>query len=111
LTESVIPHLRSFLVDADRVTAACSVISLNTVSPALRQHRTNVDTLKLVLAMAMLPPAAKTWRAPVGDAFNDARFFSTDKEEVSLWKPLICALMDSDKERFLELLGESFDRV
>ena len=107
LAESVVPNLRSFLVDADRVTAACSTISLATIVPALKQQHAGIDTLKLILALAMVPPAAKAWRVPVGNAFDDAKFFSTAKEEVPLWQPLICALMDSDKERFVELLSEN----
>jgi len=93
-------------VDADRITAACSTISLSTLSPALKHHRADIDTLQLALAMTKIPSAARTWRTPVGDAFNDTRFFNTDANEVPIWRPLICALMDTDKERFPELLSE-----
>lgn len=49
--------------------------------------------------------AVKSWRLPVGDAYNDNRFFRMRPEESALWKPLVCALMDSDKERMGDLLG------
>lgn len=106
LSESVIPNLRSFLVDADKVAAACSTISLNIVTPALKQYRADSSVLAIVYEMTRVPPAAKTWRFPVGDAFNDARFFGIDQADAVLWKPLICSLMETDKERFTELLSE-----
>ena len=55
--------------------------------------------------MSRQPAATKAWRLPVSDAFNDAKFFSQDAEDVEGWKPLVCALMDNDKERFAELLA------
>lgn len=55
--------------------------------------------------MTAIPVAVKSWRLPVGDAYNDNRFFRMRPEESALWKPLVCALMDSDKERMGDLLG------
>jgi hypothetical protein len=106
LAQDVIPNLRSFLVDQDKVAAACSSISLNIVSPALKQYNPTMDILRVILELTKVPPATKTWRMSVGDAFNDARFFKIGLEQVGIWKSLICALFDSDKERFAELLGE-----
>ncbi|KAK1927398.1 Dopey, N-terminal-domain-containing protein [Papiliotrema laurentii] len=105
LAQDVIPNLRSFLVDQDKVAAACSSISLNIVSPALKQYNPTMDILRVILELTKVPPATKTWRMSVGDAFNDARFFKIGLEQVGIWKSLICALFDSDKERFAELLG------
>jgi hypothetical protein len=56
--------------------------------------------------MTKIPAAVKSWRLPVAEAFNDTRFFKMTPEESTRWKPLVCALMDSDKERITDLLGE-----
>lgn len=106
LSESVVTNLRSFLVDADKIAASCSTISLNIVTPALKHYRADSSILAIVYELTRVPPAAKTWRFPVGDAFNDPRFFGIDADDAVLWKPLICSLMDTDKERFTELLSE-----
>lgn len=55
--------------------------------------------------MTKIPAAVKSWRLPVGEAFNDNRFFQMPADESALWKPLVCALMDSDKERIGDLLS------
>lgn len=107
LAGEVIPHLRSFLVEPDRVAAACSSISLAVVTPALKQYKPDAEALRTMLELTKIPAAAKTWRIVLGDAFNDSRFFNISADQVGLWKPLISALMDSDKERFIELLSGS----
>lgn len=63
--------------------------------------------LRVFLEISKISSTVKAWRLQVGDAFNEARFFQHRWQEAQLWKPLICALMDSDKEWFKELLGES----
>ncbi len=65
----------------------------------------DVAILLIVLEISKISSATKAWRLQVSDAFNDARFFRVRLQEALLWKPLICALMDSDRERFAELLG------
>jgi hypothetical protein len=64
--------------------------------------------LRILLELTKLPSAARAWRVQVGEAFNDQRFFKVKLSLATLWKPLICGLMDSDKERFGELLGQLF---
>lgn len=61
--------------------------------------------LNLLREMTKIPVAVKSWRLLVGDAYNDNRFFKMRPEESAQWKPLVCALMDSDKERLGDLLG------
>jgi hypothetical protein len=63
------------------------------------------STLRVLLELTKLPSATKAWRLLAGEAFNDQRFFKVKLDIAAFWKPLICALMDSDKERFGELLG------
>lgn len=67
----------------------------------------DVTVLRVLLELTKLPSATKAWRLQVGEAFNDQRFFKVKLTLATLWKPLICGLMDSDKERFGELLGQS----
>ncbi|ORY25817.1 Dopey, N-terminal-domain-containing protein [Naematelia encephala] len=102
---AIIPSLRTFLVDQDRVNAACSSITQSIVMPAFRQQRVDVKILHILLEMTKIPSATKAWRLQVGDAFNDSRFFRMSPKISNLWRPLIGALMDSDKERFGELLS------
>ena len=73
--------------------------------PAFRQQRAEMPILRILLEITKIPSATKTWRIATGDAFNDAKFFKARVDVVPLWKPLICALMDNDKERFGELLS------
>lgn len=47
----------------------------------------------------------RSWRPLVGDAFNDARFFRIKSADAVQWQPIISSLMNTDKERFLDLLG------
>jgi hypothetical protein len=69
-------------------------------------HRVDSTLLGILQEMAKIPAAIKSWRLPVSDAFNDSRFFKMTPEESVQWKPLVCGLMDSDKERVSDLLGE-----
>jgi hypothetical protein len=105
LATSILPNLRNFLTDNDRVTAVCNTISTNYIVPAFRKPVIDATCLHVVEELSKIPGAAKAWRIQVGDAFNDAEFFRLSHVEVVGWKPLICSLMDSDRERFGELLG------
>lgn len=57
--------------------------------------------------MARNPQTTKAWKTQVSDAFADNRFFNAPPNINPKWKPLIQALMTSDKERLVELTGES----
>jgi hypothetical protein len=57
--------------------------------------------------MIAIPGAIKSWRAPVADSFNDASFFNAPPASGQLWRPLVKALMDSEKDRMAELIGRS----
>lgn len=61
--------------------------------------------LDIVAEMAKLPGTLKAWRTQVAEAFQDNRFFNCTPATSEKWRPLIFALMSSDKERFTELLG------
>ncbi|WRT65559.1 uncharacterized protein IL334_002504 [Kwoniella shivajii] len=101
------PNLRVLLTDADKVNAACSGIMLTIVTPALKKQKVEPNILRLLLEISRIPSATKTWRIQIGEVFNDPRFFKLkSSEEVRYWKALICSLMDSDKERFGDVLGK-----
>ena len=53
--------------------------------------------------MSKNPQTVKAWRTQVSDAFADNRFFNAPPSANVRWKPLIQALMASDKERLVEL--------
>ena len=62
--------------------------------------------LDILREMSKLPAAAKAWRPPVADAFADTKFFNMPAQFTEKWRPLIRALMDSDKAAFAELVGK-----
>ncbi|WWD16667.1 hypothetical protein CI109_101097 [Kwoniella shandongensis] len=106
LASSIIPNLRTLLVEPDRVNSACSGIGVTIVVPAFKRGKVDPSVLRIVLEIAKIPSAVKTWRLQISDVFADSRFFrAKSAEEVGYWKVLIGALMDSDKERFGDLLS------
>ncbi|WWC60178.1 uncharacterized protein I303_102743 [Kwoniella dejecticola CBS 10117] len=107
LSSRVLPNIRSLLIDADRVNATCSGMMVSVITPALRRQHVEASILRLLLEITKIPSAIKTWRVQISDVFNDSRFFrSTTEDDVGYWKSLICGLMDSDKERFGDLLAK-----
>lgn len=105
IANPVLPNLRTLLVDNDRVSSVCSTVSSNMIVPAFKQNKVDKAVLTLLREMTKIPPAVKSWRLPIGDAFNDNRFFKIKPEDSATWKPLVRALFDSDKERLIDLLG------
>jgi len=72
-------------------------------------YRQTIDldetTLDIIKELSKIPAAARAWRPTVADAFNDARFFNCSPEAAQRWRPLVRALVDTDKTVFLDLLG------
>ncbi|GKT41980.1 protein dopey [Colletotrichum spaethianum] len=107
---SIVPNLPKILVETDRVLSAAGTISTNVISPAFRAKAfpdtVSKNTLVLLQELSRLPNNQKTWKKDVGDAFNDARFFSSSIDLVrSDWLPLLRQWTVSDKERMPELLS------
>ncbi|KAK2009636.1 hypothetical protein LZ32DRAFT_620518 [Colletotrichum eremochloae] len=107
---SIVPNLPKILVETDRVLSAAGTISTNVISPAFRAKAfpdtVSKNTLVLLQELSRLPNNQKTWKKDVGDAFNDARFFSSSIDLVqSDWLPLLRQWTISDKERMPELLS------
>lgn len=87
--------------------------SLTDRAPA-RTFDIEPSVFELLIEMVKNPASLKAWRTPVQDAFSDNRFFNALPAAHEKWKPLIQALMSSDKERLVELTGSfslsAFDR-
>ena len=59
--------------------------------------------------LARLPQATKIWRPFVQDTFNDAGLFNLSSGDTrQSWIRLLAAMLSSDKERILDLLGETY---
>jgi len=72
-------------------------------------YRQTIDldetTLDIIKGLSRIPAAARAWRPTVADAFNDIRFFNCSPEAAQRWRPLLRALVDTDKTVFPDLLG------
>ncbi|GEM07562.1 cellular morphogenesis-related protein [Rhodotorula toruloides] len=110
LTKHVLPDMRRFFIDADKTSAVCSNIVYYIAAPAFKTRAKAFDPDPSILAlleeMTKNPLARKAWRSLVSDAFADNRFFNASPSANSRWKPLVQALMASDKERLPELIGK-----
>lgn len=61
--------------------------------------------LDILIEMARIPAVAKAWRTTVNDVFADARFFDMAPSSSEKWRPLIRAMIDTDRQAFPELIG------
>ena len=59
----------------------------------------------LLEEMSKLNIALKAWRGPISDALNDSRFFSSSSIAGRKWRPIVRALVGTDKSAFTEILG------
>ncbi|KAK4051842.1 hypothetical protein OIV83_002547 [Microbotryomycetes sp. JL201] len=110
MASRVLPDLRRFLVDADKVVAVSSNIVYYLIAPAFKTRSRTFDmdptVFELLHEMARNSQTLKAWRASVSDAFGDNRFFNAPPHMHQQWKPVVNALMASDKERLVELLAK-----
>ncbi|CED83410.1 Dopey and related predicted leucine zipper transcription factors [Phaffia rhodozyma] len=112
MSRKTVPNLRSFLADSDKVLAACSTLCQQVVAPALRVRTKSLDVdptaLSILVGITRIPNSIKVWRALVTEAFmNDSRFFNGSPSSGARWKPLVCSLVDFEKERFTELVSRA----
>lgn len=63
--------------------------------------------MALLEEMGKLSIALKAWRSPVSDALNDSRFFGSSSIAGRRWRPIVRALVATDKSAFTEILGSS----
>ncbi len=107
---SIAPNLPKILVEPDRILSAATTISTNVIGPTFKAktfpESVSKSTLVLLYQLARLPNTQKSWKKDLGDAFNDAKFFSNTLSLVeSDWLPLLKQWSLSDKERMPELLS------
>ena len=110
ILSSIVPNLPKILVENDRILAAATAISTNVIGPTLRSKAfpdtVSKSTLVLLQELSRLPNNQKSWKKDVADAFNDARFFSSNLALVqNHWLPLLRQWSVADKERMPEVLA------
>ncbi|KAK3341517.1 Dopey, N-terminal-domain-containing protein [Lasiosphaeria hispida] len=110
ILSTIVPNLPKILVENDRILTAATAISANVIGPTLRSKSfpdtVSKNTLVLLQELSRLPNNQKSWKKDVADAFNDARFFSTNIVLVQNdWLPILKQWTITDKERMPEVLG------
>ncbi|GBE77521.1 hypothetical protein SCP_0103960 [Sparassis crispa] len=109
IATDVLPNLRRFLMEGDKILSACNNIIYSVVSPSLKGKARPLDVednvLLLIQEMSKIGAAQKAWRGPIGDALNDNRCFNSSPESGGKWRPMMKALFDSDKTSLAELLN------
>ena len=109
LASTVIPNIRKFLVESDKVASTCTSIITTVVTPALKSRAKPLDVDSSVLAIlretTRIPAAIKAWRVPIVDMLNDNRCFNSSPSAGKEWKQLIKLLYETDKTAITELLG------
>ncbi|KAF5384809.1 hypothetical protein D9615_001099 [Tricholomella constricta] len=110
IASSVLPNLRRFLVDNDKVISACNNIVYYVVNPAMRGKTRPMDVdppvLAIIKEMAKIPSAIKAWKTPVTELLNDNRLFNCTAIAAEPWRPIVKVLFDADKTAFPELLSK-----
>ncbi|KAI0803164.1 Dopey, N-terminal-domain-containing protein [Irpex lacteus] len=109
LASDVIPNIRKFLVEGDKVAATCTSIISTVVTPALKSRAKPLDVDSSVLAVlretTRIPAAIRAWRVPIVDMLNDNRCFNSSPSAGKEWKQLVKLLYETDKTAITELLG------
>ncbi|KAI0361079.1 hypothetical protein OH77DRAFT_1391372 [Trametes cingulata] len=110
IASDALPSLRKFLVDSDKISAACNQIVYNIVGPALKGKARPLDVeddvVAIIREMTKINVAMKAWRSPVAESLNDNRCFNSTAEAGEKWSPMVKALFDTDKTALPELLGK-----
>ncbi|KAF9786711.1 Dopey, N-terminal-domain-containing protein [Thelephora terrestris] len=110
IAQHVVPNMRRFLMENDKVLASCINMVYYIVTPSLRGKARTLDLDVAVLAlleeMSKLSIALKAWRSPVSDALNDGRFFNSLSTAGRRWRLIVRALVATDKSAFAEILGK-----
>ncbi|KAG6911306.1 hypothetical protein DXG01_002145 [Tephrocybe rancida] len=110
VASSVLPNLRKFLVDNDKILSACNNIVYYVVNPAMRGRTRPMDldppVLAIIQGMAKISSATKAWKTPVTELLNDNRLFNCTPSAADPWKPVFKVLFDADKAAFPELLSK-----
>ncbi|KAI0081169.1 hypothetical protein K474DRAFT_1768894 [Panus rudis PR-1116 ss-1] len=109
IATDVVPNLRKFLVDNDKILVVCNSIIYNLIGPAMKSRSKPLDVDDNILAilreMTRIAAAMKAWRGPIVDVLNDNRCFNSTPQAGRKWRPMVKALFDTDKTAFSELLS------
>ncbi|TCD67610.1 hypothetical protein EIP91_012242 [Steccherinum ochraceum] len=109
IASDVIPNLRKFLADSDKVLAVCSSIVSSIVNPAMKGRSRPLDVdenvLSILREMTRLGAAMKAWRAPIVEVLNDNRCFNSTPGAGHKWRLMVKMLFDTDKTALTELLS------
>ncbi|ETW86774.1 hypothetical protein HETIRDRAFT_30556 [Heterobasidion irregulare TC 32-1] len=110
VASTALPSLRRFLMDNDKITAACVNIVYYIITPSMKGKPRPLDVddiiLQMILEMSRIPAALKAWRSVVSDILSDNRFFNSPLEAGRGFRSITKALIDTDKTAFSELLGK-----
>ncbi|CAE6478176.1 unnamed protein product [Rhizoctonia solani] len=106
----LIPNLRKFMVENDKVISICTNIVYYVINPAIRSKIKNaIDNQPTIMTMmeelVKQQIAVRAWRPPLAEAFEDQRFFSRDPDAGLAWCPLIRAYVLSDKLAIPDIVG------
>jgi hypothetical protein len=94
----------------DEVTAGVRLLALHIHSAPLtlvfsKSTLADEAVMDILAELTKIPAAAKYWKTIVSEALNDNRFFNTSPEASVKWKPLIKALVETDRQTVTDLLG------
>ncbi|KZT08595.1 uncharacterized protein LAESUDRAFT_757319 [Laetiporus sulphureus 93-53] len=110
IASSVLPNLRRFFPEADKVLAACNSIVYNVITPSLKGKARPLDidssVVSLFQELTKIGSALKAWRGPVTEALYDNRCFNSTPDAGANWRVMIKSFFDTDKTALTELLGK-----
>ncbi|OCH88751.1 hypothetical protein OBBRIDRAFT_64803 [Obba rivulosa] len=110
IASDVVPNLRRFLVEGDKVLAACSGVVYNVVTPAMKGKSRPLDVEDSILAilqeLTRISSGVKAWKSPIVEVFYDNRCFNSTPQAGRKWRPMVKSLFDTDKAALPELLGK-----
>ncbi|RPD65070.1 hypothetical protein L227DRAFT_519769 [Lentinus tigrinus ALCF2SS1-6] len=110
IASDALPSIRKFLIDSDKILAACNQIVYNIVNPALKGKARPLDVeddiIAIIREMSKINIAVKAWRPPVYDSLHDNRCFNSTADAGEKWIPMVKSFFDTDKTALPELLGK-----
>lgn len=68
----------------------------------------DANIFELLSQLTTVSVAAKAWKGPILDVFNENRFFNFPPDYGGKWVPLMGAFLSSDKSAIPEMLGMFF---
>ncbi|KAG8913507.1 hypothetical protein FRC01_004504 [Tulasnella sp. 417] len=108
LGTKLLPNLRRFLADPDKILALCNNVVYYIVAPSMKTKSRILEVerpiMDIMAELVKIPAALKAWRAPISEAFADTRFFNASPASSTRWRPLVKTLMESDKTVIAEII-------